>query len=67
MYNEFKDIEADKHDDPSLYWVKESVLDYIELFYENSTIIVNTEQDLLDEVYGFVKQSRRLNRTRTET
>ncbi|EPB86805.1 hypothetical protein HMPREF1544_06421 [Mucor circinelloides 1006PhL] len=67
MYDVFKNIEADRHDDPELYWVKESVLDYIELFYNTSFAMFNSEQDLLDEVYGFIKKSRRISKTRTET
>ncbi|KAG0737057.1 hypothetical protein G6F66_008002 [Rhizopus arrhizus] len=56
MYDVFKNIEADRHDDPELYWVKESVLDYIELFYNTNFAMFNSEQDLLDEVYGFIKK-----------
>ncbi|KAL7333197.1 hypothetical protein PS15p_202131 [Mucor circinelloides] len=67
MYDVFKNIEADRHDDPELYWVKESVLDYIELFYNTSFAMFNSEQDLLDEVYSFIKKSRRVSKTRTET
>ena len=66
MYDVFKNIEADRHDDPELYWVKESVLDYIELFYNTDFAMFNSEQDLLDEVYGFIKKSRRISKTRTE-
>ncbi|CAO3620736.1 unnamed protein product [Mucor hiemalis] len=67
MYDVFKNIEADRHDDPELYWVKESVLDYIELFYNTNFVKFNSEQDFLDEVYGFIKKSRRISKTRTET
>ncbi|KAI8095394.1 hypothetical protein BDF21DRAFT_488949 [Thamnidium elegans] len=67
VYDVFKNIEADRHDDPELYWVKESVLDYIELFYNTNVAMFNSEQDLLDEVYGFIKKSRRISKTRTET
>ncbi|GAN05234.1 hypothetical protein MAM1_0085d04703 [Mucor ambiguus] len=68
MYKASRKFIYEQHDDPELYWVKESVLDYIELFYDTNLAMFNSEQDLLDEVYGFIKKkSRRISKTRTET
>lgn len=49
-----------------LYWFKESILNYIDLFYDEDHITVKTEQDLMDEVYGFIKRIKTLSGTKTE-
>jgi hypothetical protein len=67
MYQAFKNVEADRYYQCTLYWLKESILNYIDLFYDENQIIMNTEQDLLEEVYGFIRRSRTLCCTRTET
>ncbi len=49
-----KDINVDRYDDVDLYWMKESTLNYIDIFYNNNNkIMMQTEQELLEEVYGF--------------
>lgn len=67
MYQAFKNVEADRYDQHAFYWLKESVLNYIDLFHDENKITMNTEQDLLEEVYGFIRRSRTLCSTRTET
>ncbi|KAG1453718.1 hypothetical protein G6F46_006772 [Rhizopus delemar] len=67
MYQAFKNVEADRYDQRALYWLKETVLNYIDLFHDENKITMNTEQDLLEEVYGFIRRSRTLCSTRTET
>ncbi|KAG0946650.1 hypothetical protein G6F31_014299 [Rhizopus arrhizus] len=56
MYQAFKNVEADRYYQRTLYWLKESILNYIDLFYDENQIIMNTEQDLLEEVYGFIRR-----------
>jgi hypothetical protein len=67
MYQAFKNVEADRYDQSTLFWLKESVLNYIDLFYEENQVVAHTEQDLLEEVYGFLRRSRTLCSTKTET
>ncbi|KAG0767010.1 hypothetical protein G6F57_006055 [Rhizopus arrhizus] len=66
IYLEFKDVKVDRYKDPELYWVKTSVLEFIDLFYCSNSIEVETEQDLLDDVFGFVKKSRAISRLLTK-
>ncbi|GAA5816521.1 hypothetical protein MFLAVUS_010050 [Mucor flavus] len=56
IYSAFKDVKVDRYEKPEVHWCLQSVLDFIDLFYNASTINVTTEQDLLDEVYGFIKK-----------
>jgi hypothetical protein len=49
---------VDRYEDPELQWLKTSVLEFLDLFQFRNGINVETEQDLLDDVYGFVKKSR---------
>ncbi|EPB82438.1 hypothetical protein HMPREF1544_10825 [Mucor circinelloides 1006PhL] len=60
-------METDRYDQRALYWLKESVLNCIDLFHDDNHIVMNTEQDLLEEVYGFIRRSRTLCSTKTET
>lgn len=53
------------YEEPKLFWVQQGIFDYIDLFYKCSKIDVDTEQDLLDEVYSFVKKSRKINNLST--
>lgn len=58
---QFDRSEADK------YWVRQSVLNYIDLFIDNDVIpVFKTELDLFEDMYGFVKSSRRLSQTTAE-
>lgn len=43
MYQAFKNVEADRYYQRTLYWLKESILNYIDLFYDENQIIMNTE------------------------
>ncbi|KAG1051641.1 hypothetical protein G6F43_006164 [Rhizopus delemar] len=56
IYLEFKDVKVDRYEDPELYWVKTSTLEFTYLLYCSNGIEVETEQDLLDDVFGFVKK-----------
>ncbi|RCH94319.1 hypothetical protein CU098_010068, partial [Rhizopus stolonifer] len=67
IYQAFKYVEVDRYDQRTLYWLKESILNYIDLFYDEKQITMYTEKDLLEEVYGFIRRSRTLCCTRTET
>lgn len=60
IYSKFKDMKADRYDEPELYWCIQSILDYVDLFNNADTINIMTEQDLLDDVYGFIKKRRAL-------
>ncbi|KAL0142701.1 hypothetical protein V8B55DRAFT_1563177 [Mucor lusitanicus] len=53
--------------DPELYWVINSILEYLDLFHDGKAVQMKTEQDLLDEVYGFIKRSRSISQLQTET
>ncbi|KAG1524874.1 hypothetical protein G6F45_003749 [Rhizopus arrhizus] len=66
VYLEFKDVKVDRYEDPELYWVKTSVLEFIDLFHCSNGIEVETEQDLLDDVFGFVKKIRAISRLITK-
>jgi hypothetical protein len=49
------------------YWFREGVLNYLDLFFDGDTMPhFNTEQDLLEDVYDFIKSSKRLSRTTAE-
>ncbi|KAL0073762.1 hypothetical protein F4703DRAFT_1745744 [Phycomyces blakesleeanus] len=70
---EIKEIEKEKmHYDrrtqPAEYWCRNSILNYLDLFIEsdNFTPFV-TEQDLLNEMYGFLRSTKNISRTITET
>ncbi|KAG0932794.1 hypothetical protein G6F30_010571 [Rhizopus arrhizus] len=68
IYDEFDAVKADPIYNPEEYWVKRSILDYACLFIENEKVLPRrTEQDLLEDVYGFIKKSYRLSNTTVET
>ncbi|CAO3657386.1 unnamed protein product [Mucor hiemalis] len=68
IYDEFDTVKADPVYNPEEYWVKRSILDYACLFIENEKVLPRrTEQDLLEDVYGFTKKSFRLSNTTVET
>jgi hypothetical protein len=68
IYDEFDAVKADPIYSPEEYWVKRSILDYACLFIENEKVLPRrTEQDLLEDVYGFIKKSHRLSNTTVET
>lgn len=68
IYDEFDAVKADPVYNPEEYWVKRSILDYACLFIENEKVLPRrTEQDLLGDVYGFIKKSFRLSNTTVET
>lgn len=49
------------------YWCRNSILNYLDLFIEsdNFTPFV-TEEDLLNDMYGFLKSTKNISRTTTE-
>ncbi|KAI9470510.1 MAG: hypothetical protein EXX96DRAFT_490544, partial [Benjaminiella poitrasii] len=50
------------------YWLKNNIINLVMLFIDGPTIPpVKGEQGLLDDVFGFVKTSKRLSHTNTET
>lgn len=48
-----------------VYGCVRSILDFIDLSYNASAINVNTEKDLLDDVYGFIRTSRAISKLST--
>lgn len=50
------------------YWCRNSILNYLDLFIEsdNFTPFV-TEEDLLNDMYGFLKSTKNISRTTTES
>ncbi|KAI8983914.1 hypothetical protein BDB01DRAFT_790637 [Pilobolus umbonatus] len=55
---------ADPVDHPEKFWLKQSILNYALLFVDECKLdSPETEQDLLDNVYGFIKKSSRLSGT----
>ncbi|KAG1464508.1 hypothetical protein G6F55_001724 [Rhizopus delemar] len=68
IYDEFDAVKADPIYNPEEYWVKRSILDYVCLFIENEKALPRrTKQNLLEDVYGFIKKSYRLSNTTVET
>ncbi|KAG1167158.1 hypothetical protein G6F36_012662 [Rhizopus arrhizus] len=64
----FQPLRFNRLQQPEEYWCRESILNYLNLFINSDTIApFNTEQDLLEDVYGFIKASKRLNSTIAET
>ncbi|KAL0139745.1 hypothetical protein V8B55DRAFT_1435483 [Mucor lusitanicus] len=59
IYDEHKGFHIEKrYEDPELDWIIKGILQYLDLLHdEKTTVHVSTKQDLLDEVYGFVKRS----------
>jgi hypothetical protein len=53
---------------PEEYWMRESVLNCLNLFIENDYAPrFVTEQNLLNDMYGFIKQTKNISKTFTET
>lgn len=58
-------MKADPVDEPDLYWFKQSIMNYSFLFVDDEKYDgYGKEQDLLDNVYSFIKQSKRLSNTK---
>ncbi len=52
---------------PEENWLVESILHYIELFYDSTSArTFASESTLFDEMYSFVKTSKKINNTITE-
>lgn len=52
-------------EDPEEFWLKRSVVDFTLLFTDNEEHEkYATEQDLLDDVYSFIKNSKKINGTK---
>ncbi|GAN03109.1 hypothetical protein MAM1_0034d02560 [Mucor ambiguus] len=64
----FQEMRYDRRTQPAEYWCRNSILNYLDLFIEsdNFTPFV-TEQDLLNDMYGFLKSTKNISRTTTET
>lgn len=60
-------VPADPVNDKEKYWLKNSIINYVMLFISGPTIVpFKSEEDLLDDVYGFIKTSKQLSNTNTE-
>lgn len=58
----------DRRKEKEEYWLQQSVLNYLNLFITSDTMPrIYTEADLLDAVYGFIKQSRLISETEAIT
>ncbi|CAO3645400.1 unnamed protein product [Mucor hiemalis] len=65
---EFQNIRFHRINQPAEYWCRNSVLNYLDLFIQSDTIKpFFTEQDLLDDMYGFIKTSRNISKTTTQS
>ncbi|KAI8364083.1 hypothetical protein BD560DRAFT_373425 [Blakeslea trispora] len=65
MYDAISEVEAHPFRDIDEYWLKQSILNYVLLFAEETQLVKQeTEQDLLDDVYGFIKKSCKLSGTK---
>ncbi|KAI9468474.1 MAG: hypothetical protein EXX96DRAFT_513026 [Benjaminiella poitrasii] len=64
----FQEMRYDRRTQPAEYWCRNSILNYLDLFIEsdNFTPFV-TEQDLLNDMYGFLKSTKNISITITET
>lgn len=61
-----KEVVADPVRNPEEYWLKTSISNYALLFIDDKQITLpETEQDLLEDVFGFIKKSERLSGTKT--
>ncbi|CAO3664789.1 unnamed protein product [Rhizopus stolonifer] len=66
MYDAIDAVKAHPLDDPEKFWLKQSILDYLMLFSNDTTLASSEiEKDLLDDIYGFVKKSCKLSGTKT--
>ncbi|KAI8643104.1 hypothetical protein BD408DRAFT_465276, partial [Parasitella parasitica] len=65
IYDAVATVEAHPIDNPDKFWLKQSILNYAMLFIDNEVLLPSeTEQDLLDDVFGFIKTSCRLSGTK---
>ncbi|KAG1220703.1 hypothetical protein G6F68_021127 [Rhizopus microsporus] len=52
----FQGIPCNRRQQPEEYWCRESVLNYLNLFIDKDSVSsFPTEQDLLQDIYGFIK------------
>lgn len=66
IFDEFNSIAAHPAKDPEIFWLKQAVIDYALLFMDQNDSALklpSTEQDLLEDIYGFIKKSKRLSST----
>ncbi|CEI88235.1 hypothetical protein RMCBS344292_02629 [Rhizopus microsporus] len=67
IYDAMNAVPADPVNDKEKYWLKNSIINYVMLFVSGPTIVpFKSEEDLLDDVYGFIKTSKQLSNTNTE-
>lgn len=60
-------IRYSRLDNPEEHWCVQSILDYIDLFYNSNTVrTFCSEQTLLAEMYSFITNSKRISTTDTE-
>ncbi|KAG1372774.1 hypothetical protein G6F61_010750 [Rhizopus arrhizus] len=53
----FQVISCNRRQQPEEYWCRESVLNYLNLFIDKDSVSsFPTEQDLLQDIYGFIKE-----------
>ncbi|KAI7902077.1 uncharacterized protein BX663DRAFT_511671 [Cokeromyces recurvatus] len=65
IYDVYQNVEADPVEDIDKFWIKQSILNYVLLFVDSDEHDdYGKEQDLLHGVYGFIKQSKRLSKTK---
>lgn len=60
-------VPADPVNDKEKYWLKNSIINYVMLFINGSTMVpFKSEENLLDDVYGFIKTSKKPSNTNIE-
>ncbi|ORE12397.1 hypothetical protein BCV71DRAFT_191128 [Rhizopus microsporus] len=64
----FKKMMFDRRKEKEEYWLQQSILNYLNLFVTSDVMPkIYTEADLLNAVYGFIKQSGFISETETIT
>lgn len=66
IYDEFSTIVAHPTKDPEVYWLKHAVIDSAIIFMDQNEAnlkMPSTEKDLLADIFGFIKKSKRLTGT----
>ncbi|KAG1459449.1 hypothetical protein G6F55_004757 [Rhizopus delemar] len=66
IYDEFSTITVHPVKDPQVFWLKQAVIDYVLLFMDQNDATLkmpSTEQGLLEDIFGFIKKSKRLTET----
>ncbi|KAG1152018.1 hypothetical protein G6F37_002397 [Rhizopus arrhizus] len=59
----FQGISCNRRQQPEEYWCRESVLNYLNLFIDKDSVSsFPTEQDLLQDMYGFTKATKHIIR-----